>query len=814
MSELSVAYAAYRHWLTDHGFVTESSLYQSAPVPNLNSEMFLYGFYDLTAAQKQFVRKLSPSTVFFPSASHNAYSEPLLDWFRAQDYKSALTSSRRKPKPATILSCPGETSEVQEAVREALAFVAAEDRSFNDVAILCRSREQYDAILRDTLGSLGIKAYFRGGRPLSEQPDARLLSLLLAAVRSDFSRASVMELACHTGPRSHWDVLSVQLGIVGGQQQWIERLEAASSKPDKEHQEADDERYRERWRQDAGHVLVFVRKLMSLLGGLPGEATWSEYGTALITSFRALGGRNEAIVDCIGVLTELEEFQPRVTFETFADYCWKAVEASSDQPEQFQGGGIFVGDVMSARGLSWPLVILLGLVEKSFPRVIREDPLLTDEERVRISPDLPRKLDGYEEERLLFSLTMEAAREKLVLSYPRLEPLTSRPRMASFLLLEYAGTRNFHELDERAVKIPLSPVRTVAEPLNEREFDLAGLMSVADKHGYLGQISGLLAEGVDNAGTRWRERALTPYDGLLGSANAREVLRERFGLDKLVISATSLEDFFGCPFYYFQKYVLGIERWEEPEAALSIDAMDLGSLYHAILEDYYRSRGNNIATVAERHFNEFQRRGVTGYPTVWEVKKQIIIEELDAFIERDRNASVGWRPTDFEREFRSIAVAPPVRLRGTIDRIDRSDDGGRARVLDYKTGRLPRNIRDDSLTGGEALQLPLYILAAESLLPKVRVDSASYLYFTLRGEYRTVTFTHEALDDQRPALSNLLDSAASMIRDGVFAQYATAEGCRQCDYRVICGNGILKLYERKCDDARMEPFRSIKENVE
>ncbi|MGD0057865.1 MAG: PD-(D/E)XK nuclease family protein [Verrucomicrobiia bacterium] len=813
LSELSAAYSAYRDWLADHGFVTESSLYQSAPVLNLNSEIFLYGFYDLTAAQKQFVRKLSPSTVFFPSASHNAYSEPLLDWFRAQDYKSALTSLRRKPKPATILSCPGETSEVQEAVREALAFVAAEGRSFNDVAILCRSREQYDAILRDTLASLGIRAYFRGGRPLSEQPDARLLSLLLATVRSDFSRASVMELACHTDSRSHWDALSVQLGIVGGQQQWIERLEAASCSSDKEQREANEGRHRERWHRDAEQVLAFVRKLMSLLGGLPGEAIWSEYGATLVTAFRGLGGKSEAVVDCIHVLAELEEFQPRVTFETFADYCWKAVEASSDQPEQFQGGGIFVGDVMSARGLSWPLVILLGLVEKSFPRVIREDPLLTDEERARISPDLSRKLDGHEEERLLFSLTTEAAREKLVLAYPRLEPSTSRPRMASFLLLEYAGANNFRALDERAVKIPLSPVRTVAEPLNEREFDLAGLMSVADKHSYLGQISGLLAEGVNNAGMRWRERALTPYDGLLGSANAREVLRERFGLDKLVISATSLEDFFGCPFYYFQKHVLGIERWEEPEAALSIDAMDLGSLYHAILEDYYRSRGNNIATVAERHFNEFQRRGVTGYPTVWEVKKQIIIEELDAFIERDRNASVGWRPTDFEREFRSIAAAPPVRLRGTIDRIDRSDDGGRARVLDYKTGRLPRNIRDDSLTGGEALQLPLYILAAESLLPKVRVDSASYLYFTLRGEYRTVTFTHEALDDQRPALSNLLDTAASMIRDGVFAQYATAEGCRQCDYRAICGNGILKLYERKRDDARMEVFRSIKENV-
>ncbi len=815
LSELSVAYTAYRDWLADHDFVTDSDLYQSAKLPDTDSETFLYGFYDLTAVQK---------TVCAATVSFNG----LFSLGRAQRVRGTtlglvpITGLQVRRvllhgwirKPATILSCPGETSEVQEAVREALAFVATEEgRSFNDVAILCRSREQYDAILRDTLGSLGIKTYFRGGRPLAEQTDARLLSLLLAAVRSDFSRASVMELACHTGPRSHWDVLSVQLGIVGGQQQWIERLEAASSGPDKDRREPDEERHRERWHRDAEQALAFVRKLMSLLGGLPGEAKWSEYGATLITAFRALGGRSEAIVDCIRSLAGLEEFQPRVPFETFADCCWKAVEASSDQPEQFQGGGIFVGDVMSARGLSWPLVILLGLVEKSFPRVIREDPLLTDEERTRISPDLPRKLDGYEEERLLFSLTTEAAREKLVLGYPRLEPSTSRPRVASFLLLEYAGVNNFRALDERAVRIPLSPVRPIAGPLNEREFDLGALQSVVDKHSYLRHVSTLLAEGVENAGSRWRERALTPYDGLLGSADARELLRERFGLEKLVISATSLEDFFGCPFYYFQKHVLGIERWEEPEAALSIDALDLGSLYHAILEDYYRSHASDIATVAEKHFGEFQRRGVTGYPTVWEVKKQIIVEELGAFIERDRNASVGWRPTDFEKEFRAIAVAPPVRLRGTIDRIDRSDDGNRARILDYKTGRVPRHVRDDSLAGGETLQLPLYILAAENLLPKVRVDSASYLYFTLRGGYRTVTFTHEALDAQRPALSNLLDTAASMIRDGVFAQYATAEGCRQCDYRAICGNGILKLYERKRDDARMEPFRSTKESV-
>ena len=107
LSELSVAYTAYRDWLADHDFVTDSDLYQSAKLPDTDSETFLYGFYDLTAVQKQFVRKLSPSTVFFPWTGQNAYADPLLDWFQSQGYKSAVSSPRMDPKPATILSCPG-----------------------------------------------------------------------------------------------------------------------------------------------------------------------------------------------------------------------------------------------------------------------------------------------------------------------------------------------------------------------------------------------------------------------------------------------------------------------------------------------------------------------------------------------------------------------------------------------------------------------------------------------------------------------------------------------------------------------------------
>jgi len=110
-------------------------------------------------------------------------------------------------RPSTILSCPGETSEVHETLREVLTFV-------RERALVHRCSDSSAAAASNTThstghtGHLGIKAYFRGGRPLAEQPDARLLLLLLETIRSEFSRAAVMELACHVGPYSHWDALS------------------------------------------------------------------------------------------------------------------------------------------------------------------------------------------------------------------------------------------------------------------------------------------------------------------------------------------------------------------------------------------------------------------------------------------------------------------------------------------------------------------------------------------------------------------------------------------------------------------------------
>jgi len=802
LKELSVAYSAFCDWLCEHDYVTEADLFQKAQISDPQSPILLYGFYDLNAAQKCFVRRLAPDAVFFPWTEHSAaYAQPLLDWFQSLGYSVVASHPASFSLRPLVISAPGEAAEVREAARAALVYLREHpDNTFNDVAILCRSREQYDALFRDTFHHLGIPTYFRGGRPIGEHIDAKRFCLLLEVIRSDYSRAAVMELACHLvhparqlrseqNSERSWDTESIQLGIVGGKSQWRARCRENTS------------------------LRQFIESLFTACDAVPAKSSWQQFADVVLAAWQKIGGQHEPVRKTIQALRELDEFESPIAFETFADFCLRAFDGNREPNSQLQGGGMFVSDVMGARGLNFQFVAVLGLVEKSFPRIITEDPLLLDGEREKISPNLPLKRRGYDEERLLFDFATSCAHDRLVLSYPRLEPVTSRSRVPSYLLLERIGAKTFKMLEEQAQHIPLSPVRLETLPLETREFDLPALSETTDET-YLSLISPLLPAGL-SAARRWRKHELTAYDGLIAGREALKLLHERFVLEKLVISATSLEDFFRCPFYYFQKHVLRTEPWEEPEAALTVDAADLGSLYHKILEDYYRKQpGADLAAIIEAQFREFEQSGVTGYAAIWELRKQIIREEIVALARREQADIVRWTPMDFERKFSDIAVAPPVRLHGKIDRIDQDADGNHLRVLDYKSGRFKKGLKDNDFAHGRALQLALYLLAAEKLFPGKIVESASYLYFTLRGGYRTASFSRDALTDRQAELNQLLQTAADMVRDGIFAQYAPMKNdpCRVCDFRPICGNGIHKLYLLKNQDPRMAAFRAIKED--
>src|SRR5580658_6867780 len=91
------------------------------------------------------------------------------------------------------------------------------------------------------------------------------------------------------------------------------------------------------------------------------------------------------------------------------------------EPARRRYGQVFVGSIDEARGRAFDVVFLPGLAEGLFPRRALEDPLLLDELRVKLSPDLDTQDRRVARERMLLHYAAAAAVDSLVVSYPRMD---------------------------------------------------------------------------------------------------------------------------------------------------------------------------------------------------------------------------------------------------------------------------------------------------------------------------------------------------------------------------------------------------------
>src|SRR5205814_3703873 len=105
---------------------------------------------------------------------------------------------------------------------------------------------------------------------------------------------------------------------------------------------------------------------------------------------------------------------------------------------------------------------------------------------------------------------------------------------------------------------------------------------------------------------------------------------------------------------------------------------------------------------------------------------------------------------------------------GRVDRIDRSADGRKLVVLDYKTGS-DRNYtvidaeheEHDIVARGELLQLPIYALAARAQFPDAEAAEAYYWFVGQRG---AIDMKGGPIDD---VAAERFESVVRTIVDGI-----------------------------------------------
>ncbi|MBS4009066.1 MAG: PD-(D/E)XK nuclease family protein [Clostridium sp.] len=241
---------------------------------------------------------------------------------------------------------------------------------------------------------------------------------------------------------------------------------------------------------------------------------------------------------------------------------------------------------------SRPVTFYAGLDANSFPGSGLQDPILLDEERQSISPNLSLKSAAPADKTYRLSQQLAARRGQLTLSFAIYDTVDGRPSSPASIVLQVYRllcgnpAADYSDLIH-SLGYPAAFASTPEQAISPDEWWLAAVLLGRYNHDtavvsdcFPGIASGTLAE------ERREEAGFTEYDGRV---NPTPDIDPRIN-QTLTLSATQLEKLASCPFSYFLRYILRIEPPDEPEfdPGAWLDAMARGSLLHDIYCRYLR----------------------------------------------------------------------------------------------------------------------------------------------------------------------------------------------------------------------------------
>ncbi|WP_247376156.1 PD-(D/E)XK nuclease family protein [Bradyrhizobium sp. 173] len=279
----------------------------------------------------------------------------------------------------------------------------------------------------------------------------------------------------------------------------------------------------------------------------------------------------------------------------------------------------------------------------------------------------------------------------------------------------------------------------------------------------------------------WSKPRISAHDGIVRARHPRLVK-----VFQQPLSATSLRLLLRDPIRFVWRYALGWRQPEEADEPFSLDPQDFGVLVHEALHvavTALESAGalaaagpDVIATAIEDAVRVTAPRWEASQPVppplIWrnalDLTCRIARTALTCHLE-SLPKQRSWTEIPFgTADGRGRSDLPwdptgPVEIPGTgitiqgqIDRLDLSGDNRRARVIDYKTGRLNRNMADVVVKGGTELQRCLYAFAVRTLLGS-RIDVEAALLYPRAAEGEQALFP---LKDTRTALDTLASAIA------------------------------------------------------
>jgi len=717
--------------------------------------VFLYGFDDLTGAQRDAVETLArivgaevtvslsfePGRLAFAGRARTFEDlRPLADailalepaaGFYARASGPALHHLERRlfedePGPPVdpagavqLLEAGGERAEVELVAAEVAELVGAGVEP-ERIAVVFRTPARYGSLVDQVFGSYGIPvaqdwtvpfAHLALGRSLlglarvalvPEAPAAELISYLRAPglldrpELADRLEAAVRRRSLHTAEqaRREWEEQNPSFGLEA-----VDRLRRAGAGGEpgllralqREATRLFVRPHRGRGRVLSAEEVPDARALSALARAL------EELGE-LLASGEARGGEPAALLDALARL-------------------------EVRQGDRARAGAVLVSDPLGIRARRFRAVFVCGMQEGEFPRVGRPEPFLGEEQRRELAGASGLVLSGESggdalaEERYLFYAAASRAEERLFLSY-RVSDEEGNPTLPSFFLAEvrrlFSGAL--------AAETRRRPLAEVTWPLERAPTPLEAARARAAH------------------GPRVRPGAI----GSLRSEAARAALRHQ-----AEVSAGTLESYAECPV----KWLVDKELQPRPLAPRP-EPLARGDFAHRVLERTFARLGEEqgsaritpaslpaarrlLGEELERLHSEVElapRPGAAG------AIAQRAAADIDRYLEHAASDAGALEPTHLELGFgmeEGDAGAleldgGAVRVRGAIDRVDVDPVAGTAFVHDYKSGssQSRRDWAGANWAEEGRLQVALYLLVVQRQLG---LEPVGGVYQPLRG---------------------------------------------------------------------------------
>lgn len=248
---------------------------------------------------------------------------------------------------------------------------------------------------------------------------------------------------------------------------------------------------------------------------------------------------------------------------------------------------------------------------------------------------------------------------------------------------------------------------------------------------------------------------------------------------KMTATVTRLEEFNQCPFRYFANYGLNLQERRE----YKVKSPDIGNILHSVLKTFgedLKAENRRWASVEENELVERVTKIVDGFTGNLNNKilqstnlgrrqrariKKVAISSIKRLVELDKVSK--FHPELFEEKFSDLSEKTlkydidgvKVFPKGTIDRVDFSEDGKYFLIIDYKTGTAYLNLAE--IFAGVNLQLLTYLMVTKKIGEVGGRLPAGMLYYFLKypsKQGKTLADAADAVDKEVSPSGWLLDN--------------------------------------------------------